>query len=112
MVNYVGSIMDADYSVHTIQAAMELIQCQGERVKVQAVIESVDRRRKSVKAYNGPRYSGESVEVFYEGTTAENYFLDNEPASSQTYTIVGKVCAYRNTGGAYIRAESITLNSR
>ena len=112
MVNYVGSIMDADYSVHTIQAAMELIQCQGERVKVQAVIESVDRRRKSVKAYNGPRYSGENVEVFYEGTTAENYFLDNEPASSQTYTIVGKVCAYRNTGGAYIRAESITLNSR
>ncbi|WP_428070804.1 hypothetical protein [Candidatus Avelusimicrobium alvi] len=112
VVNYVGSIMDADYSVHTIQAAMELIQCQGERVKVQAVIESVDRRRKSVKAYNGPRYSGESVEVFYEGTTAENYFLDNEPASSQTYTIVGKVCAYRNTGGAYIRAESITLNSR
>lgn len=112
VVDYVSSVVDADDSVHDIQAAMELLTCQGKRVKVQAVPVSVDRRRKSVEAYNGPGYSGEKVEIFYEGTAAENYFLDNDPTPSQIYTVVGRVCAYRNIGKAYIKAESITLNSR
>lgn len=112
VVDYVSSAIYDDGSIRNIQGAMKLLNCQGEKVKVQAVLASVDRRRKSVGAYNGPRYSGERVEIFYEGTAAENYFLDNEPDISQTYTIIGRVCAYSNTGGAYIRAESITLNLR
>lgn len=112
VVSYVGSAIYDDGSVRNFEEAKKLVFGQGERVKVNAVLYNPSRRSKTVSAYNGPGLSGERVDVLYEGTEAENYFIDNEPSSSQTYTIIGRVGAYSNTGAAYIRAESIKLNSR
>ena len=112
VVDYVSSAIYDDGSIRNLEGARLLLSGKGERVKVKAVLYNPRRRSKTVSAYNGPRLSGERIDVLYEGTEAENYFLDNEPDSSQTYTIIGRVGAYSNTGEGYIRAESIILNSR
>lgn len=112
VINYVGSAVDANGSVLNFEEARKLIVGQGQRVRINAVLWNPRRRSKTVSAYNGPELSGERVDVLYEGTEAENYFMDNEPSSSQTYTIIGRVGVYSNTAEPYIKAESIKLNSR
>lgn len=112
VVSYVGSAVDANGSVLNFEETRKLIVGQGQRVKINAVLWNPSRRSKTVSAYNGPGLSGERVDVLYEGTEAENYFMDNEPSSSQTYTIIGRVGVYSNTAAPYIKAESIKLNSR
>jgi len=67
----------------------------------------VDRSRKSLTAYNGPGTGGSSIEVFYEGSNAEEYFTNRDPGYNNVYEVVGKTNVYYNSLTLYIMAEKI-----
>ncbi len=83
------------------------LNLDGKRLKIRCSFGYIDRKEKSIIAYNDAPGFGSSLKVYYEGSNKESYFTENEPDRHARYTVIGRACSISDAYGAFINAESI-----
>lgn len=82
----------------------------GMKVRFKATFSAIDRNRKELRAHSTGYGEGSAIDVYYDGTSLEAYFTNNDPkCCDNRYIVTGKTNIYRNTFDLYVKAEEIEV---